>query len=106
MFTIVVREYGKVDVQKQVPIVANETLIAYMHQYFQITTAYNDGFMLSIDGVYSQWTGVPVSKRQPIDWFLYLNGKQAPVGAAEVVPQKGDVDLWDYHRWDTSTGGN
>jgi hypothetical protein len=81
----------------------------YMHQYFQIETAYGDGFIVAINvhnsWIRSQWTGVSdPSKRQPVDWFLYVNGQQAPVGASAVVPKAGDVDVWDYHRWDPSTG--
>lgn len=76
----------------------------YMQQNFQIQSSYSGGFVTAIDGIKSQWNGVPVSQRQPVDWFLYVNGQQAPVGASSIVPRKGDVDNWDYHRWDPSTG--
>lgn len=101
-FTIVVSEDNGATViaKKTVPIVTGESLMDYMHQYFTITTAYGDNFMVSINGIKSQWTGVPVDKRQPVDWFLYVNGNQAQVGAADIYPHAGDVDTWDYHRWD------
>lgn len=77
----------------------------YMHQYFQVQTIDGGDFVVGINGILSQWTGVPVTERQPVDWFLYVNGKQAPVGASDIYPHSGDVDLWDYHRWDPN-GGN
>jgi len=76
----------------------------YMEQNFQVTTAYGGGFLIGINGIKSQWTDVPASQRQPVDWFLYINGQQAPVGASSIVPRPGDVDTWDYHSWDPSTG--
>ncbi len=101
-FTIVVSEDNGATViaKKTVPVVTGESLMDYMHQYFTIATAYGDNFMVSINGIRSQWTGVPVNQRQPVDWFLYVNGQQAQVGAADIYPHAGDVDTWDYHRWD------
>jgi hypothetical protein len=109
-FTIrISRDHGQLLAVKTVPIVQGESLMDYMHQYFQIETAYGDGFIVGIkvngSWIRSQWTGVDdPSKRQPVDWFLYVNGQQAPVGAGSIVPKAGDVDVWDYHRWDPSTG--
>jgi hypothetical protein len=109
-FTIrISQDHGQLLAVKSVPIVPGESLMDYMHQYFQIETAYGDGFIVGIkvngSWIRSQWTGVDdPSKRQPVDWFLYVNGQQAPVGAASIVPKAGDVDVWDYHRWDPSTG--
>lgn len=76
----------------------------YMQQNYNIQTAYGGDFIVAINGIHSQWTGVPTSKRQPVDWFLYVNQQQAPVGAASIIPRAGDVDDWDYHRWNPSTG--
>jgi len=105
-FTIEVTEnHGQtVIADKQVAVVKGESLMDYMHSNFQIVTAYGDNFMVAINGIHSQWTDVPASQRQPVDWFLYLNGQEAPVGAGSVDPKSGDVDQWDYHRWDPSTG--
>ncbi|MCL6516271.1 DUF4430 domain-containing protein [Alicyclobacillus sp.] len=101
-FTIVVSEDNGAHLiaKKTVPVVPGESLMDYMHQYFDIVTAYGDNFMVSINGIRSQWTGVPAGQRQPVDWFLYVNGQQAKVGAADIQPRSGDVDTWDYHRWD------
>jgi hypothetical protein len=103
-FTIVVSKFQHVLVDEKVPVVPGESLMQYMHQYFTITTAYGGGFMVSIDGIRSQWTGVPVGQRKPYDWFLYVNGTEAPVGALSIFPKAGDVDVWDYHKWNPATG--
>ena len=78
--------------------------MAYMHQNFQVITTYGDDFMLAINGIHSQWTDVPVSQRQPVDWFLYVNGTEAPVGAVQIIPRAKDVVVWDYLRWNPQTG--
>lgn len=105
-FTLIVSEdKGATVIGKEtVPIQPGENLMDYTKQYFKVQTAYGGGFVVAINGIKSQWTDVPASQRQPVDWFLYVNQKEAPVGATSIVPQPGDVDRWDYHRWDPSTG--
>ena len=36
------------------------------------------------------------------DWFYYVNGVEASVGAAAFTLSKGDVVQWDYRRWDAT----
>jgi hypothetical protein len=105
-FTVVVSEdKGQTLVSKKtLRVVKGESLMAYMHENYDVTTAYGDNFMVAINGIQSQWTSVPPAQRQPVDWFLYINGTSAPAGAGDIVPKAGDVDNWDYHRWDPSTG--
>jgi Domain of unknown function (DUF4430) len=105
-FTIVVSEdKGQTVLSvKKLAIVKGESLMQYMQDNYHVETAYGDDFLVAINGIRSQWTGVPANQRQPVDWFLYVNNQQAPVGAADIYPRAGDVDNWDYHRWDPSTG--
>lgn len=105
-FTVMVTEnHGQTVLStKTIAIHKGENLLEYMQQNFHIETTYGGQFIVAIAGIRSQWTGVPASQRQPVDWFLYVNKTQAPVGAASIVPRNGDVDDWDYHRWDPSTG--
>lgn len=92
------------EAEKQVVLVKGESLMWYMTKYFRVTTIDGGAFLVGIDGINSQWTGVPVAQRQPVDWFLYVNQQQAPVGAASIIPRSGDMDVWDYHSWNPSTG--
>ena len=105
-FTLIVSLYHGADVlaRKTVPIVSGESLMQYMQEYFQVSTAYGGGFIVSINGIKSEWTGVPDSQRKPVDWFLYVNNVQAPVGAADIYPRASDMDVWDYHSWNPTTG--
>ncbi|MDP9727162.1 DUF4430 domain-containing protein [Alicyclobacillus tolerans] len=103
-FTLIVSKFEHVIAQKEIPIVPDENLMQYTEQNFQVQTAYGGGFVVSINGIRSQWTGVPVSQRKPYDWFLYINGQEAPVGALQIIPKAGDVDVWDYHKWNPATG--
>lgn len=105
-FTIVVsKDKGAEVLENKVETIhAGESLLDYMNHDFQIETTYGGQFITSIDGIKSLWTGVPASQRKPVDWFLYINGQEAPVGAGSIMPKAGDVDTWDYHSWDVSTG--
>jgi hypothetical protein len=57
-----------------------------------VTTRYGGGFVQSIDGL----AGNRTAQR---DWFYYVNGFEAPVGAADFGLSAGDRVQWDYHDW-------
>jgi Domain of unknown function (DUF4430) len=101
---VIVSHEHQVVEKKTLAIFAGESLMDEMRQNFIIQTAYGGGFMVSIEGVKSQWTGVSMADRKPVDWFLYVNGQEPPIGADSIFPHSGDVDIWDYHAWDPSTG--
>jgi Domain of unknown function (DUF4430) len=57
-----------------------------------VTTRYGGRFVESIDGISGSLTGQR-------DWFFYVNGIEAGVGATEVTLHPGDVEWWDYRSW-------
>jgi len=57
-----------------------------------VSTAYGGGFVKGINGIYSD----PSQKK---DWFYYINGYLANVGASKYILRDGDVMRWDYHKW-------
>ena len=59
-----------------------------------VTTRYGGGFVQSIDGRSGGESG-----GQPIDWFYYVNGVEAPQGAAATNVHPGDHIWWDLHDW-------
>jgi hypothetical protein len=59
-----------------------------------VTTRYGGGFVQSIDG----FSGGHEAG-QPVDWFYYVNGVEAPVGAAATTVHRGDHIWWDRHDW-------
>ena len=62
-----------------------------------VATRYEGGFVESIDGLSGgQEAG------QPVDWFYYVNGVEAPKGAAATNVHPGDHIWWDHHDWSQS----
>lgn len=61
-----------------------------LRQIAEVQTAYGGGFVSSINGITSGGK---------TDWFFYMNGVCANVGARDYVLHAGDVVHWDYHDW-------
>ena len=89
----VTRGFGSREVaqltQRQVP--GSETVMRILERNLQVSTRYGGGFVESIDGL----TGG--SSR--LDWFYYVNGVEASLGAARTAVHKGDRIWWDLHDW-------
>jgi hypothetical protein len=71
-----------------------ETVMSLLLRNATVATRYGGGFVESIDGHSGGHEG-----GQPIDWFYYVNGVQAPKGAAETDVHPGDRVWWDLHDW-------
>jgi hypothetical protein len=72
----------------------SETVMRMLERHFRVSTRYGGGFVESIDGR---------SGSSPrLDWFYYVNGVQAPMGAATTAVHKGDRIWWDLHDWSTA----
>ena len=71
-----------------------ETVMSLLMRNATVATRYGGGFVQSIDGLSGgQEAG------QPVDWFYYVNGVQAPRGAAATNVSPGDHIWWDRHDW-------
>ncbi|HWD84437.1 MAG TPA: DUF4430 domain-containing protein [Solirubrobacteraceae bacterium] len=68
-----------------------ETVMRLLQRHFQVGTQYGGGFVQSI----GNWSGSSSHR----DWFFYVNGIQAPKGAAATQVHKGDQIWWDLHDW-------
>ncbi len=66
----------------------------------KVTTKYGGGFVQSIDGQ----SGGSESGGDPRDWFYYVNGIEAPKGAAATSVDPGDHIWWDLHDWSQNEG--
>ncbi|WP_058485479.1 DUF4430 domain-containing protein [Defluviitalea phaphyphila] len=75
----------------------NYTVIDYLEENFEIETAYGGGFVNSINGIESGFTNK--TNKEQLDWFYYVNGNLANIGANEYVLSSEDVVIWDYHSW-------
>ncbi|MGF7060351.1 DUF4430 domain-containing protein [Brassicibacter mesophilus] len=68
-----------------------------LEENLTIEKAYGGSFVNSINGIKSGFTGVKDKKK--IDWFYYVNGVLAQVGAEDYYLKPNDVVVWDYHDW-------
>jgi hypothetical protein len=71
-------------------IVGADTVMRMLERNANVGTLDSGGFVQSIDGL----AGGGGS-----DWFYYVNGVQAPKGAAETKLHDGDHVWWDRHDW-------
>jgi len=62
----------------------------------EVETAYGGGFVNAINGVRSGSTG---SQSMKMDWFFYVNGIQASIGALDYELYDGDIQHWDFRDW-------
>jgi uncharacterized protein DUF4430 len=92
----VTRDFGAVsmlrDYEPDVP--GNETAMRLLQSSAKVETRYGGRFVNAINGLRSGSKGG--SRR---DWFYYVNGIEAEVGAADRDVHSGDHIWWDYHEW-------
>jgi len=68
-----------------------ETVMSLLDRHFKVATRYGGGYVESIAGR----TGDSAHR----DWFYYVNGIEAPKGAATTDVHEGDHIWWDLHDW-------
>jgi hypothetical protein len=76
-----------------------ETVMGLLMRNEKVKTRYGGGFVEGIDGHSGGTQG-----EEPNDWFYYVNGVEAPKGAAETNVNAGDRVWWDLHDWSQTEG--
>ena len=71
-------------------IVGADTVMRMLQRNATVATRYGGGFVEGINGL---------SGGGSSDWFYYVNGVQAPKGAADTKLHNGDHVWWDRHQW-------
>jgi hypothetical protein len=75
----------------QAKVPGSETVMRMLERSFRVQTRYGGGFVESINGLSGN------SSR--LDWFYYVNGIEATLGAAGTAVHRGDRIWWDLHDW-------
>jgi hypothetical protein len=78
---------------------ANEgdTVMRLLQENYEVETRYGGGFVQEVDGI----AGGREDGRRA-DWFYYVNGIEAPIGAAERRVTAGERVWWDHHQWEAA----
>jgi hypothetical protein len=74
-----------------------ETVMSLLMRNASVGTSDGGGFVQSIDGHAAGQQGY-----EPVGWFYFVNGVQAPKGAAATVVRSRDRVWWDLHDWSQS----
>jgi hypothetical protein len=92
----VTRDYGTVSMlHREVGgVTESDTVMRVLERNAAIGTRYGGGFVQSIDGLEAQ-----ESVDRSLDWFFYVDGVEATVGAADYPLHGGESVWWDYRDW-------
>jgi|LGOV01.1.fsa_nt_gb hypothetical protein len=90
--------------KKTIKIDSDLTVMDIMLDNFEVETVYGGSFINAIGNLESGFTNK--NKKKKYDWFYYVNGISAEVGADEYYLDEGDQIVWDYHNWESGSGLN
>lgn len=94
---LVTRDFGKeLILERDIEIHSGDTALSVLQAAVDIETKYGGGFVSSINGISSEYSGKSGKNE---DWFFYINGISANVGAGDYTLSPGDVEHWDFHDW-------
>jgi hypothetical protein len=91
----VTRDFGHTELgAARVPRVReDQTVMRLLRSKFDVDTRFGGRFVQGIDGLEGKGASGQV------DWFYFVNGVEAGVGAAEYELSPGDRVQWDYRDW-------
>jgi hypothetical protein len=91
----VTRDFGRtlVGAAREPSIREDQTVMRLLRSGFDVETRYGGRFVQAIDGLEGRGSGGQV------DWFYFVNGVEADVGASEYELSPGDRVQWDYRGW-------
>ena len=91
----VTRDFGRTPVTGpvEVQLRPSDTVMRVLDENAEVDTSYGGRFVDAIEGI--ETTSSPRSR----DWFYFVNGITAEIGAAEYDLEPGDSVWWDYRDW-------
>ncbi|MEW6553472.1 MAG: DUF4430 domain-containing protein [Actinomycetota bacterium] len=90
---------GEVLRDEDVEVREGSSAMQALQKAAEVETSYGGGFIRAVDGLVSGYDGEGSSKT---DWFYYVNGQMAEVGAGDFEVRDGDWLIFDYHSWEYS----
>jgi hypothetical protein len=97
----VTRDFGgEVLRDESIEVREGSSAMQALQEVAEVETSYGGGFIYAVDGLISGYDGEDSRK---MDWFYYINGQMAEVGAEELEVGDGEWLLFDYHSWEYST---
>jgi hypothetical protein len=92
----VTRDFGAVPMLRRElgDVTESDTVMRALERNAEVGTRYGGGFVQSIDGLEAQ-----ESVDRSLDWFFYVDGVEATVGAADYSLSGGESVWWDYRDW-------
>jgi len=93
------RDFGRVEVLQRslTGLPASETVMRLLSANTTTKTSYSGGFVDSVNGISGGQSG-----GRSVDWFYFVNGSEAPLGAASTKVRDGDRIWWDWRDWGQS----
>ena len=94
---IVTQNFGnELMLDEPVVVSTGTSALGALEEVVMVETKYGGGFIAAINGIRSQYSAGTKAKN---DWFFYVNGMSANVGAREYKLHDGDIEHWDFHDW-------
>jgi len=92
---MVTRDYGR-ETMAETTVAAKEsdTVMRVLEGEADVSTRYGGGFVHSVDGLAEGSRG-----GDPFDWFFYVDGEEAEIGAADYDLHGHERIWWDYRNW-------
>ena len=90
------RDFGRVPMLQRslTGLPESETVMRLLSANAKTETSYAGGFVDSVNGISGGQ-----SDGRSVDWFYFVNGSEAPVGAASTKVRNGDRIWWDWRNW-------
>ena len=95
---VITRDYGAT-VLKDVLVTpgGSTSVLRVLAENADVASGYGGGFVNGIDGLESTFGGA--SSADAADWFYWVDGLLADLGAGDFALKGGETVWWDYHRW-------
>jgi Domain of unknown function (DUF4430) len=94
----ITRDFGRTElgVERLSAVREGQTVMRFLRSRFDIETRFGGRFVQSIEGLSGLGAGAT------LDWFYFVNGIEADVGAAEYELSPGDRVQWDRRNWEAT----